>query len=136
VKHVVEAVEVGAQNGIPIVARECRENIVPMDAGVAYDAVVGTVCRDVGFEHGARGAAIRDVELQHAGTAACALDLFRGAARSVVVGVIVHRDGESIVREARGDRGADAFARAGDEHGSHRAVLGTRRRASSSADGR
>ena len=77
-----------------------------------------------------------NVELQHLAGGPRVFDVGRRAQCAVAVGAIVDSDVEAVSGEVRGDRGADALARARHEHAARHGALTRRSQASELFGGR
>ena len=116
-QHVVEAVEVGAQHGVPFLAGHRRKGVVAGDAGIENDAVVGAVAPSISAASAcAQAGAVGDVEADHAATSAAGARCRPASASAPALSrAVVDDDVEAVMRQAPGDGAADALAGAGDE---------------------
>jgi len=115
-QHVVEAVQVGVDDLVPVFGRQRRKCAVAGDAGIAHHAVVRAVRLDIGLQCAACGIPVGHIERQHAGLPAQCLDFVHHCLRLVHAAAAVHGYIEPIARDAQRDGPADAPAGAGDQH--------------------
>lgn len=117
-QHVVEAIQVGVDDLVPILRRQCREGAITGDAGIADHAVVRAVRFDIGLQRGACGLAVGYVERQHAGLLAQGLDLGHHGLCLFHAAAAMHHHVEAVARDAQRDGPADTPAGAGHQHAS------------------
>ena len=65
-EHVIERIEIGMHDRIPILARHRWKGVVPADSGIADHAVWAAVFFDVGQKDAGAFRAIGDIEHQYA----------------------------------------------------------------------
>ena len=115
-QHIVEAVEIRAQNRVPVFVGERRKCAIPRHAGVADHAVIRAMGRDIRGDCGSAVRAVRDVEAQDARRQAAGVHdggarFFGG--RQVFAAMQDHL--KAAGRQAFGNGAADAPAGAGHQ---------------------
>ncbi len=117
VQHVVEAVQVGVDDRIPILGRHRREGAIAGGGGIADHPVIRAVRFDVRFQRGTRGIAVADVEHEHPGLSAQRLDLGHHGLCFLDAAAAMHHHIEAVARATQRHGTADAPAGAGHQHG-------------------
>ena len=113
--HVVEAVEIRAQNAVPGVTRERRKGRICVRARVRNDAPVGPVLLEVLAEHTRTGLALGDIELEQIGLPTGRADPLGDLEPGIAASAKVDADAEAALGEPLRDGSADATAGSGDE---------------------
>jgi hypothetical protein len=117
IQYIVEAIEIGFQNTVPVFTRHGGKGMVAGNAGVADDAVIGTMkCHVLLQDVGALGT-FTDIELQHPRAAthgADGLGDFVGGSAALMA---MQHDLIAILCQTQGDGFANAAAGTGDQDG-------------------
>src|SRR5690606_34700823 len=114
-QDVVETIQVGAHDLVPVLVGQRGEGAVTGQPGVAYHPVVSAVGVHVAFQDGPAGGAVGDVELQHPRLLAQPPDFAGDGLCLGTTAAAVQNQVEACAGQAQGDGSADAPARTGDQ---------------------
>ena len=109
-KHVVKAVQIGAQHVIPLGIFHGGKGVIAGDAGVQHHAIISAVGGHIGFQSRAAAVAVGDVEADQPTNGPGMADILQGGLTSGFVGMVMHDNAKAVAGEAEGDGAADALA--------------------------